>query len=165
MDDTTIHAYTDGGCRGNPGIGAWAFLLVDRPSGQALERGAAVATTTNNRMEMTAAIQALLALRRSGSRVHIHSDSRYLIDCCSKWIPGWKARGWRKANKKPVKNRDLLEELDRLLGLHVVTWEWVPGHAGVAGNERVDTIVNQCMDVLAVGGDGTHEQRGVWNAA
>jgi ribonuclease HI len=160
-----IVAYTDGGCRGNPGgIGAWAFVLVDEASRRALERADAVDDTTNNRMEMAAAIEALAALRRMGSEVVVCTDSRYLVDCCTKWMRGWKARGWARREEKegPLKNVDLLRELDRLMGLHAVTWRWVQGHAGHRGNERVDQMANEAMDRLARGEAGRYERRTRW---
>jgi len=154
-------AWTDGGCRGNPGPGAWAYLLVDTATGKALERAGAEPRTTNNRMEMTAAIEALRSLTRPGSEVLLHSDSRYLIDCCEQWLPGWKARGWRR-KAGPLKNVDLLQELDRLQEVHRVRWRWVKGHSGDPGNDRVDELANLAMDRIAAGGDGDHEVRRSW---
>ncbi|MFW5845667.1 MAG: ribonuclease H family protein [Planctomycetota bacterium] len=154
-------AWTDGGCRGNPGIGAWAFLIVDTQTGTALERADGDAQTTNNRMEMMGAIACMRSLRKPGSELLIRSDSRYLIDCCSKWMPGWKRAGWkRKAG--PLKNLDLLQELDRLLAQHRIRWEWVKGHAGDAGNEHVDALLNSAMDRLAAGQSAAHESRLTW---
>lgn len=155
---TDIIAYTDGGCRGNPGIGGWAFLLHDRVSGQALERRGGEPHTTNNRMEMMAAIACLRALRKPGSALVIHSDSKYLIDCCQTWMPGWKARGWQRKGG-PLKNLDLLQELDSLLAAHQVRWQWVKGHAGNRGNERVDQLANEAMDAIAAGQDPASERR------
>src|SRR5215468_631634 len=160
-----IVAYTDGGCRGNPGgIGAWAFVLVDETSRRMLERADAVDDTTNNRMEMAAAIEALAALRRMGSEVVVCTDSRYLVDCCTKWMQGWKARGWarREAKEGPLKNVDLLKELDRLTALHTVTWRWVQGHAGHRGNARVAQMANEAMDRLARGEVARYERRTQW---
>lgn len=135
-----VHAYTDGGCHPNPGPGGWGVVLlwgaVERElCGGALE-------TTNNRMEMTAAIEALKAITRS-VQVLIHTDSKYLRDGITKWIAGWKRNGWRTAARTPVKNEDLWRELDRLCGQHTVTWKWVKGHAGNAGNERADKLATR----------------------
>jgi ribonuclease HI len=160
-DPATLIAYTDGGCRGNPGPGAWAFLLVDPASGQARERAASVPDTTNNRMELSAVLEALSALRRTGSAVRVHADSRYVIDCCSRWLPGWKARGWRRPDGA-LKNVDLLRRLDELLAMHQVSWEWVPGHRGDPGNEHVDGLVNQCLDAIAAGEPATIDRRRNW---
>src|SRR4030095_14723714 len=109
-----VIAYTDGGCRGNPGVGGWAFLLIHPTTCRALERAGGEPHTTNNRMEMTAAVEALNAVRKRNTSVLIRSDSRYLIDCCTKWLPGWKARGWKR-KEGPLKNLDLLQALDELL--------------------------------------------------
>ena len=159
-----IIAYTDGGCRGNPGVGAWAFLLIDPVTGRARERAAAQPETTNNRMEMTAAIEALASLRHGDTALTIRSDSRYLIDCCESWLPGWKARGWKRKGGK-LKNVDLLQRLDELLARHRVSWEWVPGHSGDPGNERVDELVNACMDALGRGEDPAIDRRRKWPCA
>src|SRR5262245_19973061 len=111
---TDVIAYTDGGCRGNPGgIGAWAVLLIHPKTGRALERAGGERETMNNRMEMQAAIEALGALRRRQTSITIRSDSQYLINCCTKWLPSWKAHGWRR-NEGPLKNVDLLQKLDVL---------------------------------------------------
>lgn len=159
---TSIVAYTDGGCRGNPGgIGAWAFVLIDKASGQALERADAADDTTNNRMEMSAAVQALAALRRPRSAVLVCSDSLYLINCCSKWMRGWKAKGWAR-KEGPLKNVDLLQELDRLIGLHEVKFRWVQGHAGDAGNEHVDRLANEAMNRLTLRQPTRIERRFQW---
>lgn len=155
-----IIAYTDGGCRGNPGgPGAWAFLLVHEGTGAALERWAAEPETTNNRMELTAAIRVLEALTRPGQQVEIRSDSKYLIESASTWIPGWKKRGWIKADKQPVKNLDLVKRLDELLGQHRVRWTWVKGHSGDPGNDHVDARLNAAMDALAAGQASSGELR------
>ncbi len=158
---TRFIAYTDGGCRGNPGVGGWGFMLIDTDTTKALERRGGEAETTNNRMEMTAAIEALKALRVKEQGLTIYTDSRYLIDCCSKWMPGWKAKGWTKKGGE-LKNVDLLKELDALLSMQKVTWQWVKGHAGDPGNERVDALANEAMDALLAGDDPVHSQRGRW---
>ncbi len=142
-----VICYTDGGCRGNPGIGAWAYLLIDPTTGNALESASGETETTNNRMEMTAAIEALRSLKHKPTEICIHTDSKYLIDCCTQWMAGWKAKGWKKKGGA-LKNVDLLKQLDQLLQEHQVTWQWVKGHDGNPGNERVDELLNQSMDLI-----------------
>jgi ribonuclease HI len=159
-----IVAYTDGGCRGNPGgIGGWAFVLIDRRTNEALERAGGARATTNNRMEMQAAIEALGAIRAARASVIVHSDSRYLVDSCSKWLAGWKARGWRRA-EGALANVELLQQLDGLLVRHDVRWQWVPGHAGELGNEHVDRLANLAMDRIERSEDPHIERRFVWCA-
>ena len=150
-------AWTDGGCRGNPGPGGWGFLLVHLATGSALERRGGEAQTTNNRMEMTAAIEVLEALTRP-SDVEIRSDSRYLVDMCRTWMKGWKQRGWTKKGGQ-IKNLDLVKRLDELSAVHRITWTWVRGHAGDPGNEFVDLLTNLAMDSVQGGGDGVAERR------
>jgi ribonuclease HI len=156
-----VIAYTDGGCRGNPGPGGWGCLLIDPKTGAARERRGGERDTTNNRMEMLAAIEAMRALAKPGLAILIHSDSKYLIQAASEWLPGWKARGWKRKDG-PLKNVDLLQELDRLLALHRVRWQWVKGHDGNPGNERVDQLANEAMDAIANGDDPAWEQRRTW---
>ncbi|HYE05844.1 MAG TPA: ribonuclease HI [Planctomycetota bacterium] len=158
---SSLIAYTDGGCRGNPGPGGWAFVIYNPEDGKALERCGGEAETTNNRMEIGAAVEALKSLRKPGHDVLIHSDSQYLIKSASEWIPGWKARGWRRKDG-PLANVDLLQELDRLLALHRVRWQWVKGHSGDLGNERVDLLANEAMDRIAAGQDPAWENRCTW---
>ncbi len=153
----SVVAYTDGGCRGNPGPGGWGFLLVDRRSGGALSRRGGERRTTNNRMEMSAAIEALRALKQR-SRVEIRTDSRYLVDMCSRWIPGWKCRGWKRKGG-PIKNLDLVQLLDLLMEEHQVRWTWVRGHAGEPGNEHADRLTNLAMDAVQSGADPAAERR------
>jgi ribonuclease HI len=153
-----ILAFTDGGSRGNPGPGGWAFLLLDRVSGRSLERWGAEERTTNNRMEYTAAIEVLKSLKGK-QEVELRTDSRLLLDTCTRWMAGWKRRGWSRAGNLPVANLDLVKELDRLLSKHTVRWTWVRGHAGNPGNERVDRLVNAAMDRLAAGHDASGELR------
>ena len=136
--------YTDGGCRGNPGPGGWAFLVINPLSGSALERCGGERETTNNRMELMGAIMALRSLRRDGLTVVLHSDSQYVIKAASEWIPGWKARGWRRKEGE-LKNVDLLKDLDALGARFTVSWQWVRGHAGNPGNERADALANRGM--------------------
>ena len=134
--------YTDGACSGNPGPGGWGAILTwgdkcKEPSG-------GEATTTNNRMELMAAISALEALTRP-SRVELHTDSVYLKDGITKWIHGWKKNGWRTADKKPVKNAELWQRLDEAQRMHDIDWRWVKGHAGHAENERADELARLAL--------------------
>jgi ribonuclease HI len=144
-----VEIYTDGACRGNPGAGGWAALL--RRGGDEKEIHGAEPHTTNNRMELTAVIRALEALKRP-VEARVYTDSEYVRRGITEWLASWKARGWRTADKKPVKNQDLWEELDRLAASHRIEWHWVPGHAGVEGNERVDRLANEAIDQLEQGG-------------
>ena len=143
MTDVTI--YADGACRGNPGPGGWGALLI--AGDQRRELSGAVPETTNNRMELTAAIEALKALKRPVS-VTLYTDSKYVCTGIVEWLPQWKARGWRTADKKPVKNQDLWEALDAANAVHQVQWRWVRGHSGNAGNERVDQLANEAIDTM-----------------
>ena len=138
----TVAIYTDGACSGNPGPGGWGAVLLY--GNHRREISGASADTTNNRMELTAAIRALEALNRP-TAVDLYTDSTYLKDGITRWLPNWKARGWRTAAKTPVKNRDLWEALDALVGRHDVTWHWVRGHAGNAENERADTLARAAL--------------------
>jgi ribonuclease HI len=138
----TVHAFTDGACSGNPGPGGWGALL--RYNGTERELCGGEAQTTNNRMELMAAIQALESLKRA-VEIHIHTDSMYLKDGITQWIHAWKKRGWKTADKKPVKNVDLWQRLDTALGEHRIHWHWVKGHAGHAENERADALARQGM--------------------
>ena len=137
-----VDIYTDGACSGNPGPGGWGALLVHDGVEKTICGGEK--ETTNNRMEMTAAIEALKALKRP-CNIHLHTDSSYLRDGITKWIHGWKKNGWRTADKKPVKNQDLWLELETQLERQQVTWHWVKGHAGHTENERADALANQGM--------------------
>ena len=142
---SVVEIYTDGACRGNPGPGGWAATLQ---SGEHLrELSGAEAETTNNRMELTAVIRALEALKRP-VRARVHTDSEYVRKGITEWLASWKRRDWRTADRKPVKNRDLWEQLDLLAAKHEIEWKWVPGHAGVPGNERVDRLANAAIDTL-----------------
>ena len=138
-DQTTLHMWTDGACKGNPGPGGWGVLMTYGPHSRELFGGEA--HTTNNRMELMAVIQGLAALTRS-SEVHLHVDSSYVMNGMTKWIHGWKRNGWRTADKKPVKNAELWQELETQVARHEVRWEWVKGHAGDPGNERADQLAN-----------------------
>jgi ribonuclease HI len=149
---THVDIYTDGACRGNPGPGGWGALLIFKTPEQTQEKelSGAESQTTNNRMELMGAIMALAALKR-GVHVRLHTDSKYVSTGISEWLPNWKARGWRTADRKPVKNQDLWERLDAENQRHEVKWIWVKGHAGNAGNERVDRLANAAInDLLAL---------------
>ncbi len=139
----TIH--TDGACSGNPGPGGWGAIL--EYNGHEKELSGAEAKTTNNRMELMAAIAALEALKRP-SEVRLVTDSVYVRDGVTKWIHGWKRNGWKTANKKPVKNEDLWKRLDEVASKHRVTWEWVKGHAGHPENERADALAREAISTL-----------------
>ncbi len=137
--------YTDGACRGNPGPGGWAALL--RYGDQVRELSGAEAHTTNNRMELMAAIRGLEALNRP-TVVDLFTDSQYVQKGITEWLPGWIARGWRTASKSPVKNADLWQRLQAATASHTVCWRWVKGHSGVPDNEAVDRLANIAMDEL-----------------
>ena len=142
-----LHAYTDGACSGNPGPGGWGVILVARDGGTELKRrelNGGEAQTTNNRMELMAAISALEALERP-SAITVVTDSAYVKDGITKWVHGWKRNGWKTSAKKPVKNEDLWQALDAAVGRHRVTWEWVKGHAGHPENERADELAREGM--------------------
>ena len=138
MSSLTI--YTDGACKGNPGPGGWGAWLQYGDAGKELFGGEAL--TTNNRMELTAPIEALATLKRR-CEVTIYTDSEYVRQGITNWIHGWKLRGWRTADKKPVKNVDLWQRLDTLCQQHDVQWRWVKGHAGDPGNEKADELANR----------------------
>lgn len=146
---TAVDIYTDGACKGNPGPGGWGALLMYGDRERELCGGEA--HTTNNRMELVAVIQALAALTRA-CRARLHTDSQYVQKGITEWLPAWKARGWRTADKKPVKNADLWRELDRLAAGHEIEWLWVQGHAGNAGNERADELANRGAQLAAAKG-------------
>jgi ribonuclease HI len=143
----TVEIYTDGACRGNPGPGGWAALLLFGEHER--EISGAEAQTTNNRMELTAVIRALEALKRPVEG-HIYTDSQYVRQGVLEWLEQWKKRGWKTADKKPVKNQDLWEILDALVGRHKLEWHWVRGHSGNSGNERVDQLANLAIDAMRV---------------
>jgi len=140
-----IDIYTDGACRGNPGPGGWAALLC--AGGREKEISGAQLHTTNNRMELQAVIEALQALKRP-LEVRLYTDSQYVRRGILEWLPQWKARGWKTADKKPVKNLDLWQQLETAAARHRIEWHWVPGHAGIAGNERCDVLANAAIDGL-----------------
>lgn len=142
-----VIAYTDGACRGNPGPGGWGVFLQYGQHRKELSGGEA--PTTNNRMELMAAISALESLHERCA-VTLHTDSKYVLQGLTEWLPGWKKRGWKTADKKPVKNQDLWERLDAAAARHQVEWKWVKGHAGDPGNENADRLANLGLeDALA----------------
>ena len=138
--DKTVSLYTDGACKGNPGKGGWGVLM--RYGSHEKELFGGEAHTTNNRMELTAIIQGLAALKRPCAVV-IYTDSQYVKNGMEQWIHGWKKNGWKTASKQPVKNEDLWQQLDRLAVQHQIQWQWVRGHAGHTENERADALANQ----------------------
>ncbi len=141
----TIHIYTDGACKGNPGRGGWGAVLEF--DGQERELFGGETATTNNRMELTAVIEALTALKRP-CRVILHTDSQYVQKGITEWIGSWKARGWRTAAKEPVKNVDLWKKLDEVIRTHHIDWVWVKGHSGHEGNERADALANKGVESI-----------------
>ena len=143
-----VEIYTDGACRGNPGPGGWGALL--RANGKERELCGGELHTTNNRMELTAAIEALTALSRP-CEVALYTDSEYLRRGISEWLEGWKRAGWRTAARKPVKNEDLWRRLDAITAKHRVEWHWVRGHAGHPENERADALANQGLEATLGG--------------
>ena len=145
-DSQVVVIHADGGCRGNPGPGGWGAVLQFGEREKELWGGES--NTTNNRMELTAAICALEALTRP-STVHLHTDSQYVQKGISAWIHNWKRNGWRTSDKKPVKNADLWQRLDEVANRHRIEWFWVKGHAGQVGNERADALANRGMDELS----------------
>ena len=146
--DQAVEVFTDGACSGNPGPGGWGALL--RYKGVERELSGAESDTTNNRMEMMAAIAALEAIKRP-SRVILTTDSTYVRDGITKWIVGWKRRNWKTADKKPVKNVDLWQRLETASAPHAVEWHWVRGHSGHAENERADTLAREAITAMRSG--------------
>lgn len=142
---TKVEIYTDGACRGNPGPGGWAALLV--AGDQRKELHGAEAATTNNRMELMAAIEGLEALKRRCT-VKLYTDSKYVLQGATQWLPQWKARGWRTASRQAVKNQDLWERLDAAAAAQNLEWHWVRGHSGHDGNEYVDRLANRAIDLM-----------------
>jgi len=146
-----IEIYTDGACRGNPGPGGWGALM--RSGKHEKELWGGEPHTTNNRMEMTAVIESLKALKRP-SEVILTTDSQYVRKGITEWIEGWKKKSWQTAARKPVKNADLWQEMDKLAADHTIDWRWVKGHSGHAENERVDDLANRGIDDLLQKGEG-----------
>lgn len=144
MSRVTI--YTDGACRGNPGPGGWGATMEF--NGKRRELNGGEQETTNNRMELRAAIEALVALKRA-CKVDLYTDSEYLRKGITEWMDNWKRRGWKTAAKKPVKNEDLWRALDEAVARHEINWHWVKGHSGNPGNERADELANEAIDALS----------------
>lgn len=140
-----VTIYTDGACKGNPGPGGWGVYMLYKA--KAKEFCGGEPETTNNRMEMMAAIQALEILNKSCA-VKLHTDSKYLLQGITEWMINWKKRGWKTAGNKPVKNEDLWRRLDIAIQRHSIEWIWVKGHAGIDGNERADSLANQGIEQL-----------------
>jgi ribonuclease HI len=147
MSEQAVEIYADGACKGNPGPGGWGVLL--RAKGRERELHGGEPHTTNNRMELTAVIEALACLKRN-CKVRLYTDSQYVQKGISQWIHDWKRRGWRTADKKPVKNADLWRRLEELANGHEVEWHWVKGHAGHPGNERADELANMGIAGLRI---------------
>jgi len=145
MDDKLIHIYTDGACRGNPGPGGWGALLECDNYKKEIKGSSQL--TTNNIMELTAVIEAL-KLIKNPSKIIITTDSTYVKNGITDWIHNWKLKGWKTANKKPVKNKELWKSLDDLSSLHSIKWEWVKGHTGHFGNEKADQLANEAIDQI-----------------
>ncbi len=146
--EEVVDIYTDGACSGNPGPGGWGAIL--RASGKEKEIFGGEPATTNNRMEMTAVIEALRAMKRP-VKARVHTDSQYVMKGITEWIQGWKRRGWKTAGKEPVKNEDLWRTLDALASQHRLEWNWVRGHAGHPENERADALARQGVELARRG--------------
>jgi ribonuclease HI len=143
-----VEAFTDGACRGNPGPGGWGVVL--RAGERVKELSGGEPATTNNRMELQAAIEALSALKQS-CRVALYTDSVYVRSGITEWLPAWRARGWKTASKKPVKNQDLWQKLSEQAARHEFAWHWVKGHSGHPENERADELANLGLDEMLAG--------------
>jgi ribonuclease HI len=147
LEDSWVEMYTDGACKGNPGPGGWGVLLKRGEKEKELCGGEP--HTTNNRMEMQAVIEGLNALTAARARVRVYTDSQYLKNGITQWLPAWKRKGWRTADNKPVKNIDLWQRLEALAAKHDIEWHWVRGHAGHDGNERADLLANRGVAQLS----------------
>ncbi len=147
LNNKLIYIYTDGACRGNPGPGGWGALL--RCENYKKEIKGSSQLTTNNIMELTAVIESLKLIKNT-SKIIITTDSKYVKNGINDWIHNWKLKGWKTANKKPVKNKELWQELDSLTNKHQIDWKWVRGHTGHAGNERADKLANDAIDELVL---------------
>jgi ribonuclease HI len=156
MTEGVVEIFGDGACRGNPGPGGWGVIL--RAGDAEKELWGGEAATTNNRMELTAVIRGLEALKRP-SQVQVFTDSQYVQKGITSWIHSWKRKGWKTADKKPVKNEDLWRRLDELRSQHQVEWHWVKGHAGHPENERADKLANRGIPDDTIGGPGHGDDR------
>ena len=143
MSEEIVEIFTDGACKGNPGVGGWGTIL--RMGEKERELSGGEPATTNNRMELMGAISALEALKRH-CHIKLNTDSKYVLQGITEWLEGWKKRGWKTADKKPVKNEDLWRRLDALVVQHDIEWIWVKGHAGHDGNERADELANKGVE-------------------
>jgi ribonuclease HI len=141
----TVNIYTDGACRGNPGKGGWGAVLEHGNNIKEIYGGHH--QTTNNQMELTAVIEALKLLKEP-CKIHITTDSKYVLQGITEWIDGWKKNNWKNSSKKDVKNKDLWIQLDNVTENHIIQWEWVKGHSGHAGNEKADELANKGIDTL-----------------
>ena len=147
MSNEVIKIYTDGACRGNPGPGGWGALLIY--NGKEKELSGAEENTTNNRMELTAAIEALAAIKHKHP-ISLVTDSRYLMDGITKWLPQWVRNQWRTSQRKPVENQDLWQRLNELVSDFDIDWQWVKSHSGEPGNERADSLANASIDQFLI---------------
>ncbi|MHC4976175.1 MAG: ribonuclease HI, partial [Planctomycetota bacterium] len=146
-ETSRVELHTDGACSGNPGPGGWAFILHHPATGKRIERSGGELDTTNNRMELTAVIEGLGALTRP-TEVDVYSDSQYVLKGLNEWLDGWKAKGWKNSQKKPVKNRDLWEKLDVLRDEHTLDYHWIRGHSEHPENERCDQLAVEARERL-----------------
>ena len=153
-----VTLYTDGACKGNPGPGGWGAVLVHVPTGQSRVLRGGTSPTTNNAMELTAAVRALQTVR-GAQDIEVRTDSQYVIKCASEWLPGWRRRGYARANDEPLLNRELIIALDEAQQPHRIRWTWVRGHAGEPGNELVDTLASRAIDSIEQGLDASLDQR------
>lgn len=148
----SVLIYTDGGYRFKTQIGAWGYIIINTKNNKAIARAKAYRDTTNNRMELSAVLEALKILSNSQQGTVI-SDSKYTINCCESWLPSWKSAGWTKRTPGPLKNIDILKDLDRELQKHSLVFKWIKGHSGNYGNEFVDDILNLAMDQMSQGNE------------
>jgi len=146
MSTNIVEIYTDGACRGNPGPGGWGVRL--RYGGQQKDLYGSAKETTNNQMELMAVIQGLESLTRENCEVKVYTDSKYVLEGMTKWLPNWKKQGWKTAAKKPVKNVELWQRLDKAVSANNVSWQWVKGHSGDEGNDYVDDLANRAIDEM-----------------
>lgn len=155
MKNYILEIYTDGACKGNPGIGGWGVFMRYGKHEKILN--GAEEYTTNNRMELIAAIEALKAVKRK-CPIELTTDSNYVKNGINEWLPKWKAKNWQTANKTPVKNQDLWQTLDKLVSQHDITWHWIKGHSGHPGNEMADKLANDAIETLRKQKDEKHQK-------